>query len=137
MSCLGKLFTLIINNRLKSFAEKFNLIESQQAGFRANHSTVNNIFMIKSLIDLAKTNKNKLFCCFIDFQQAFDTVWRQGLWTKLDHSKINGKCLNIIRSMYENIKSKIQVNDKSSVYFPCCNGVRQGENLSPFYFLFI
>lgn len=36
--------------------------------------------------------------------------------------------------MYENIKSKIEVNNESSIYFPCCNGVRQGENLSPFLF---
>lgn len=34
--------------------------------------------------------------------------------------------------MYQNIKSKLQTNEGSSLYFDCLNGVRQGENLSPF-----
>lgn len=134
LSCLGKLFTLIINNRLKIFAEKYNVIEENQAGFRKNHSTSDNLFIIKSLIDIAKANKNKLFCCCIDFKQAFDTVWRQGLWYKLNQYSINGKCLTLIQNMYENIKSKVMLNNESSAYFPCLTGVRQGENLSPFLF---
>ena len=36
--------------------------------------------------------------------------------------------------MYNNIKSRVVANDKSSVFFPCIQGVRQGENLSPFLF---
>ena len=97
LSCLGKLFTLIIDNRLKFFTEKYNIIEENQAGFRKNHSTVDNLFIINSLIDIAKSSKNKLFCCFIDFKQAFATVWRQGLWYKLKEYNINGKCFNIIK----------------------------------------
>ena len=134
LSCLGKLFTLIIDNRLKFFTEKYNIIEENQAGFRKNHSTVDNLFIIKSLIDIAKSSKNKLFCCFIDFKQAFDTVWRQGLWYKLKEYNINGKCFNIIKNMYENIKSKVATNNESSAFFPCLTGVRQGENLSPILF---
>lgn len=71
LSCLGKLFTLIINNRLKCYAEKYSILESCQAGFRKNHSTADNLFIIKCLIDIAKANKTKLFCCFIDFKAGF------------------------------------------------------------------
>ena len=90
LSCLGKLFTSVINNRLKKYSEKYNIIEQVQAGFRQNHSTSDNLFIIKSLIDIAKANKLKLFSCFIDFKQAFDTVWRSGLWHKLSDCNING-----------------------------------------------
>lgn len=82
LSCLGKLFTLILNNRLKSYLEKYDRLESGQAGFRKNHSTANNLFIIKCLIDIAISSKKKLYSCFIDFKQAFDTVWRNGLWHK-------------------------------------------------------
>ncbi|MEW8546103.1 MAG: hypothetical protein AB2693_21495 [Candidatus Thiodiazotropha sp.] len=34
LSCFSKLFTSIINNRLNNFSEQFNIIESNQAGFR-------------------------------------------------------------------------------------------------------
>ena len=36
--------------------------------------------------------------------------------------------------MYQNIKSCVSLNDKSSSYFTCKSGVRQGENLSPILF---
>lgn len=40
--------------------------------------------------------------------------------------------LNVIQNMYKNIKSNINIS--KSDYFPCNNGVRQGENMSPFLF---
>ena len=134
LSCLGKLFTLVINNMLKAYAEEYNLINSCQAGFRKGYSTTDNLFIIQNLIDILKASKNKLFCAFIDLRQAFDTVWRGGLWTKLLRHDIDGKCFTLIRNMYCSIKSRIKISEGTSAYFPCCTEVRQGENLSPFLF---
>ena len=66
--------------------------------------------------------------------KAFDTVWRDGLWYKMLLNNINGKMYNIIQNMYNNITSCIVYNNAVSDYFACDNGVRQGENLSPFLF---
>ena len=63
LSCLGKLFTCIINNRLKKYADETNLINETQAGFRKNFSTADNIFILKSLIDIVQSNKKKMYCC--------------------------------------------------------------------------
>ena len=134
LSNFGKLFTSIINTRLNDFSDNHNLICDVQAGFRKNHSTADNIFILKSLIDIVQSQKKNLYCCFVDFKQAFDTVWRTGLWRKLIDSNINGKCFNFIFNMYKNIKSKVSTNEGSSDYFNCTVGVRQGENLSPFLF---
>ena len=134
LSCFGKMFTYILNNRLNVFAEKSNLINGVQAGFRKNHSTIDNLFILNSLINLVQSDKKKLFCCFIDFKQAFDSVWKVGLWRKIQNENINGKCFNVIYNLYNNIKSKIVTKDGSSDFFCCLNGVRQGENLSPFLF---
>ena len=134
LSNFGKLFTSIINTRLNNFAEKHDLICREQAGFRKNYSTADNIFILKSLIDIVQSQKKKIYCCFIDFKQAFDTVWRTGLWQKLIASKIHGKCFNFIQNMYNNIKSQVTTNEGSSNFFNCRVGVRQGENLSPFLF---
>jgi len=42
-------------------SEQFNLIHDlTQAGFREHFSTVNNIFILKSLIDIVKTSKNNI-----------------------------------------------------------------------------
>lgn len=78
--------------------------------------------------------KKKLFCAFIDFKQAFDTVWRTGLWSKLILNGINGKCFRYINNMYMGIKSLVKLNGIAFNFFECNVGVRQGENLSPFLF---
>lgn len=132
LSCFGKLFTAIINNRLNKYAEEVEMINPCQVGFRKGYSSTENMFAINSLIDLLKAKGKKLYCTFIDFKQAFDKVWRQGLWIKMLEHKINGKCYQVIQNMYANIKSNISTHDGSTAYFPCFSGVRQGENLSPF-----
>jgi hypothetical protein len=71
---------------------------------------------------------------FIDFKQAFDKIWRVGLWRKLIGNGINGKILNVMVNMYHKAKSCVQINTNRSDYFPCSIGVRQGENLSPLLF---
>ena len=92
------------------------------------------MFILHNLIQLAFKNKRKLFCAFIDLEQAFDSVCRSGIWHKLLQCHINGKCFNLIKNMYENIKSCVKVNGTCSNLFPCQIGLRQGENLSPVIF---
>ena len=82
-SCLGKLFTSIINTRLIKFTDERNIITDSQTGFRKGYSTSDNLFVINCLIDILKSRSKKLFCAFVDFKQAFDTVWRDGLWQKM------------------------------------------------------
>ena len=50
LSSLGKLFTRIIDNRLKSWTEKYYVYIEAQSGFRANMGTVDNIFVLNGLI---------------------------------------------------------------------------------------
>ena len=47
---------------------------------------------------------------------------------------INGNILNVVQSMYANIKSCVFVDGNFSEYFISLRGVRQGENLSPLLF---
>jgi hypothetical protein len=81
-----------------------------------------------------KNKKKKLFCAFVDFEKAFDTVWRDALWYKMLLNNINGNMYQVIFNMYQNIKSCLFYDGKKSEYFPCEIGVQQGENLSQFLF---
>ena len=134
VSCFAKLFTSILNERLQRFSDEINLIQENQAGFRKGYSTIDNIFVLHALISLTNLSKKKLYCIFIDFEKAFDKVWRNGLWGKMLHNNISGKMYTVIYNMYQGIKSKIYYNGQNTNYFPCDNGLRQGENLSPFLF---
>lgn len=80
--------------------------------------------------------KKRLYCCFIDFKKAFDTVERFKLWQKLGMYGIRGKLLNVIRSMYNNMKSCIKTPRMLSHVFENSLGLLQGEVLSPILFSF-
>ena len=107
--------------------ETNNILNENQAGFRKHYSTMDHIFLFKGIIDLFCHKKQKLFCAFIDYQKAFDTVWREALWFKLTQSGIqqNTKFYNIIKNMYNDIKSCVFVNGETSNYFSSLMGVRQ------------
>ena len=51
LSCLGKLFTSILNKRLQLFTEKYDKISQNQAGCRKGFSTVDHIFGLNMLIN--------------------------------------------------------------------------------------
>ena len=134
LSCIGKLFTSVINTRLYTYLTHMNILGSEQAGFRPNHSTLDHIFALQILTNFYIQDKKQLFCAFVDYSKAFDFVNRTYLWQKLLFANINGKILNVIKNMYKNAKSQVSVNNTLSESFPCQIGVRQGENLSPLLF---
>ena len=47
LSCLGKLFTSIINNRLYNFVENNDLLWENQAGFSQDNSTIDHCFLLQ------------------------------------------------------------------------------------------
>ena len=134
LSCMGKLFTSVINYRLKQYSDAQEIISETQAGFREGYSTLDHIFLLKCVVDLFKWKKRKLFCLFVDYKKAFDIVWREGLWLKLVNNNVSGKILKVIRNMYSNVKSCVMAEQRISETFSCSMGVRQGENLSPLLF---
>ena len=125
LSCFGKLFTAILNHRLTEFLNYNNILEENQAGFRAGYSTTDHIFTLHALTEILKTKKKKLFCLFVDYSKAFDSVWRTGLWMKLLSNGINGKIFRIIFNMYQNIKSCVFHSGQQSDFFYSRCGVRQ------------
>ena len=134
VSCIGKLFTGILSNRLYTYAENNEVFSNTQAGFRKGQSTTDYIFILYSLIEMLNFRKKETFYAFIDLKQAFDTVWQDGLRWKLVNCNKDGKCLNLIKGMYSNIKHCLVVNGEQTEFISCNVGLRQGENLSPLLF---
>ena len=73
LSCLGKLFTAVLNNRLNGYLDSVNMIE-EKAGLRKGYSTLDHIFDFKGLIDIYLPKGKKLYCTFIDYSKVFDTI---------------------------------------------------------------
>lgn len=109
-------------------------MKENQAGFRKGYSTIDHVFLLHYLVENLKHQKKKLFCCFVDFSKAFDSVWRVGLWQKLFKNNIKVIFFRVIYNMYQNIKSCVLFSNERSSFFTSDIGLRQGENLSPVLF---
>ena len=136
LSCLGKLFTAVLNERLGVFLETNNILGKEQAAFRKEYSTLDHIFSIQCLLDLYLSRKKRLYCCYVDYRKAFDSIERVRLWQKLLASNIDGRFFKMIFNLYKGAKSCVSNGSKAlpSSFFNCEIGVRQGENLSPVLF---
>ena len=129
-----KLFTSILNKRLLEWSKHNDVITDAQFGFKPNYGTRDAIFALHSIISNTLCKKKRLYCAFIDFKKAFDSVDRSKLWIKLAKSGIQGKLLSVIKALYNQVKSCIGIDGQLSEYF--CNniGLMQGEVLSPILF---
>ena len=97
---LTKLYAMILEARLATWAESCNQRAPSQAGFRRDHRTTDHIFTLHTLVCQARANKRRLYSCFVDFRKAFDSVPRQLLWRRLQDIGINGNMLTAIQSLY-------------------------------------
>ena len=71
---------------------------------------------------------------FHRFCKAFDSVWRNGLFSKLQSSGIGSKNIKIIRGMYTDTKSSLKMTEDITDYFTINRGVRRDDSLIPTLF---
>jgi hypothetical protein len=129
---LTKLFNKILSNRLEKFFETNNIIKKEQIGLMKKSRTSDHMFILRTLIDKTKMiGRSKLFCCFVDFRKAFDTVVHPALFLKLNDLGVNGLFYKTLKNMYDNSVLNITIENTLSPEFISNIGVRQGVTLSP------
>ena len=124
-SCLGKLFTSLLQNRLNKFIEQHSILNPEHFGFRRNARTTDSLFILRQLLHRYTKQHKKLYVGFIDYEKAFYSVWQFGMIQKLHKYGIQGKSLNIIKSMYSSIKSCVKIDQSTLTgLFSCNKGIR-------------
>ena len=110
---------------------------NSQFGFRENHRTSDSLFILKTLINkYLHKNKKKLYLYFVDFQKAFDSVWRDGLLYKLAKIGIGKYVYSTVKNMLYKTEIALKIDQKHSEYFEIFRGVKQGDStdISPALF---
>ena len=95
-SNVGKTVEPLVNHRLNHYLEINNLISFCQSGFRKNHSTLDHLVRLQTEINIALKKLQKVLVIFVDFEKAYDMVWRQELLFKMYNPRIKGHMYNFI-----------------------------------------
>ena len=83
-SALTKLLCTMMNIRLNSFLQVNQVLNKEQIGFMTNNRTPDHVLTMRSVVNRYVGDQNRrVYACFIDFKKAFDTVWHDGLFYKL------------------------------------------------------
>ena len=87
-----------------------------------------------SLSEYVHNHNEKIYACFVDLKDAFDSVWHDGLLNKLLQIDVGGSFYNLIKNLYHNSSCSIKIAQKQTRSFCYARGVRQGCILSPLLF---
>ena len=83
MAHAGKVLLKVIAGRLSNYFEREGILPEEQYGFRPHRSTVDMMFVVRCLQEVAKKKDTLLFMCSINLTKAYDSVHRTLLWTVL------------------------------------------------------
>ena len=134
-SALSKTLSTLMNVRLTNYVTERNLLHKEQIGFTEKNRAPDHILTIRAITNkYVQDGESRVYSCFIDFKKAFDTVWHDGLFFKLQQMGVNGNFLGTLRNIYANTECAVKIGNKLTNFFPCKQGVRQGDPLSPLLF---
>lgn len=69
--------TNIILNRLSNLVE--TTLRENQCGFQTKPGCADQIFFLRQIVEKCREFNNDTYICFIDFKQAYDSIWREVL----------------------------------------------------------
>ena len=128
---LAILYDRIIANRLMLWAK----FRPEQSAFQKGKGTIDQIFLLRTIISLAKSCKTPLFIAFLDLEKAFDKVSRHQLLKALLKAGIGASIFYAIKSMYSITKCILKSGYTFSEIFMTYSGIKQGAPSSVILFL--
>ncbi|KAF7664264.1 hypothetical protein LDENG_00182270 [Lucifuga dentata] len=131
----SKILEKLFVTRLDKFIEKHNILNDNQYGFRAKHSTAMALMELVEEISTAVDKKEYMIGIFVDLKKAFDTIDHELLLKKLGRYGIRGVAHSWLSSYLKNRYQYVKIDDTVSELLQVNCGVPQGSVLGPRLFI--
>ena len=109
---IGKILLKIIARRLSEYCERVGILPEEQSGFRPNLPTIDMMFVIRRLQELARKKRIPLYVCFIDLTKAYDSVDRTLFWKVLARFGVPPNMTSFIRQFHDGIRACVRLDDR-------------------------
>lgn len=132
---MSKVFERAIHIQLSDYLKQNNLLNSNQYGFRSEHSTeLASIELVDRVLKIMDTDDTP-FSLFLDLSKAFDSLDHFILLQKLKFYGIHSLALNLFESYLTNREQYVIIKNTTSSRQKITTGVPQGSILGPLLFL--
>ena len=98
LSIPSKVFTRILLNRIKEHVN--HRLRKEQAGFRPNHSCIDQINKLRIIIEQCVEWSSQLYAVFVNFEKAFDSVSREAMWKEVKCYGVPKQIVDLIKETY-------------------------------------
>ena len=109
-SYVGKLFERIISRRIVALLKRNDVKDPDQEGFTEGKNTIRYLNRLHLGIESDKENNLTILVLFVDFEKAYDSIWKKGLITKLFNLRIRGNMLHLIDNFISKRKVSLNIN---------------------------
>ena len=120
----------MVNRRLYWWLEAAGVISQSQAGFRAKSRTEEQLFRFTQKVLDGFQEQKHTTAMFIDLQQAYDRVWKTGLYQKMQSLGIKSKMYFWIKAFLTDRLIQTRFNSALSLKGVQEEGLPQGSSLS-------
>ena len=127
-----KCLSAIITDRLYRLAERHSLLDPSQEGFRRLHCTQRQVQSLHWNIQEAADRRESLYCCYLDFANAFNSVDIEALWRWLE--ELNVPDIDLLKSLYSGAYYMADLPYGRSASITLTRGKKQGDKSSPLLF---
>ena len=135
LSHAGKVLQKIVANRLSDYCKAHGILPDDQCGFRPERSTVDVLFVVRRLQELARRRRIPLYMSFVDLQKAYDSADRELLRKVMARAGVLEEMIAVIRQFHDGMQARVGMDDgEFSDWFEVTQGLRQGCMLSPLLF---
>lgn len=132
LSVVGKLYGRLLINRVIDITK--DQLWDVQSGFMPGRSCADQIFSLQQIVEKALAVNKKVYCAFVDFEKAYDSIDRDILWQILLDYGVPLELVTAIRSFYVGSEACVRTNGVFSILFRIYLGVRQGCPMSAWLF---
>jgi hypothetical protein len=114
------------------------LLLPNQAAYREAHNVTMNLLALHELKERARTTNIPLYCAFVDFTAAFDSIDRQLLFALCRSWNIPEKFVTFLERSHAQQKLYVRFDGLTDpTYISPVKGVMQGDTLAPYLFILV
>ncbi|KAK3547732.1 hypothetical protein QTP86_028528, partial [Hemibagrus guttatus] len=123
-----KVMSKALANRLRDIMD--SVIQTDQTYCVPNRSIIDNVSLIRDILDVSRSLAVDLGLISLDQEKAFGRVEHQYLWKTLEAFGLSPSLIAMMKVLYQDVESVLKINGGLSAPFKVQRGIRQGCSLS-------